>query len=97
MTLAIVFRPEALEDALTVREWYEARQVGLGAEFVGQLSAVLNRLAEFPLTSQRVRGETRRAVLEQFPYAVYFRATTVELVVLAVHGRQHPVRWQRRR
>jgi plasmid stabilization system protein ParE len=97
VTLVVVFRPEAQDDALVVRDWYEERQANLGAEFVAQLSAVINRIAEHPLMSQRVRGETRRAVLDQFPYAVYFRPTATEVVVLAVHGRQHPVRWQRRK
>jgi hypothetical protein len=43
-----------------------------------------------------VRGQTRRAVLKRFPYAVYYRQTNDQIVVLAVHGRQDPKRWQSR-
>jgi plasmid stabilization system protein ParE len=40
----------------------------------------------------------RRALVGRFPYAIYFRATPNEIVVLAViHGRRHPRRWQSRR
>ena len=31
-------------------------------------------------------GETRRAILNRFPYAVYFRVAGDDIVVLAVHG-----------
>jgi hypothetical protein len=49
-----------------------------------------------PLTFRRVRGETRRGVLDRFPYAISFRLTDEDIVVLAVHGRQDPARWQSR-
>ena len=39
-------------------------------------------------------AKSRRAVLLRFPYAVYFRLDRETLVVLAVHGRQDPARWQ---
>ena len=51
---------------------------------------------EAPSAFPRVRGETRRAVLTRFPYALYFRVTDESIVVLAVHGRQNPSRWRRR-
>jgi hypothetical protein len=33
-------------------------------------------------------------VLNRFSYAVYFRTHQAEIIVPAVHGRQHPRRWQ---
>jgi toxin ParE1/3/4 len=51
-----------------------------------------------PLAYPRVRGDTRRALVRRFPYAVYFRPTADETVVLAVmHGRRNPRRWRSRR
>jgi hypothetical protein len=35
-------------------------------------------------------------VLRRFPYAVYFREQGVEILVIALHGRQDPQRWQQR-
>jgi hypothetical protein len=35
-------------------------------------------------------------VLMRFPYAIYFRVSDEAVVVLAVHGRQDPARWQAR-
>ena len=51
-----------------------------------------------PLAYPRVHGETRRAVVRRFPYAIYFRPVSDEVVVLAVmHGRRLPRRWRSRR
>jgi len=51
-----------------------------------------------PLAYPRVYGDIRRALVQRFPYAVYFRPLGDELVVLAVmHGRRLPRRWQSRR
>ena len=48
--------------------------------------------ASFPC----VDAEVRRLVVRRFPYAVYFREVGDEVLVLAVHGRQDPRRWQGR-
>ena len=96
MTREVIFRPQASREALEVRQWYEARRAGLGSEFGVEVDAVVNRIIENPGAFPKVRGETRRAVLTRFPYAIYFRMTNAEIVVLAVHGRQDPQRWQTR-
>ena len=96
MTRTVVFRPQADDEAVEVRGWYEARRPGLGNEFGAEVDAAVARIVEHPLAYPRVRGETRRAVLNCFPYAIYYRATADAIIVLAVHGRQHPSRWQRR-
>ena len=96
MTRRVVFRPEAAAEALDTRNWYEGRQPGLGVAFRKCLDDAIERLAKDPSQFRRVSGETRRALLDRFPYAVYFRATADDVVVLAVHGRQHPLNWQQR-
>jgi plasmid stabilization system protein ParE len=54
------------------------------------------RIAETPFAFPRVHGDTRRAVLRRFPYAIYFRILDDDIVILAVHGRQDPQRWKSR-
>ena len=94
MPLRIVFRPQAEGETLAVCAWYESRRTGLGREFAEAVDALLDRMAARPRAFPRVHGEIRRAVLSRFPYAVYFRLDRETLVVLAVHGRQDPARWQ---
>lgn len=90
------FRPQAEAEVLEVRNWYEDRRQGLGNEFGTAVGNLVGRVAENPLAFPRVRGEIRRATLHRFPYAIYFRLAGDEIIVLAVHGRQYPRRWQSR-
>ena len=96
MALEIVFRPQAEDEALSVLRWYESRRPGLGREFGQALDVLIARIAASPLAFPRVHNETRRAILSRFPYAVYFRLAREAIIVLAIHGRQHPSRWRRR-
>ena len=92
----IVFRPQAEDDALEARAWYEARRAGLGKEFGMAVDELVSRIAANPLAFPLVHKETRRAVLSRFPYAIYFRVASEEIVVQALHGRQHPSNWRAR-
>ncbi len=96
MPYTAVFRPEAGEEVLEARRWYESRSEGLGQRFADALDALMTRVLARPLAFPEVHGDTRRAVLARFPYAVYFRIDGELVVVLAVHGRQDPARWQGR-
>ncbi|MFN0074207.1 MAG: hypothetical protein ACKVVP_22225 [Chloroflexota bacterium] len=67
MTLRVVFRPEAEDEVLEVRQWYESRSVGLGQGFGHALDALIARIADNPHVFPHVRNESRRAVLSRFP------------------------------
>lgn len=96
MTRRVHFRPEAVAEAVETRDWYEHRQPGLGAAFRAALDVVIEGIATSPSRFRQVHGDTRRALLDRFPYAVYFRVDNEDVIVLAVHGRQHPRNWQTR-
>jgi plasmid stabilization system protein ParE len=98
VTPRLVFRPEAESELLDTRLWYDDQQPGLGQSFATEVDRVLMAIVEHPLAHPRVHGETRRALVRRFPYAIYFRAMSDEVVVLAVmHGRRLPRRWRSRR
>lgn len=95
--LHVVFRPQAAAEAVEVQEWYESRSTGLGDQFGEALQGLVERIVDMPSAFPHVHGATQRAVLSRFPYAVYFRVAGGSVVVLAIHGRQHPSHWQRRK
>ena len=98
MTPRLVLRPQAEAEILDARDWYEEQRPGLGGAFATEVDSGLGRIVEAPLAYPRVHGETRRALLRRFPYAIYFHAMPDEIVVLAIiHGRRHPGTWQSRR
>lgn len=96
MPTPVVFRPQAEDDVLEARAYYESRRVGLGREFGVAVEALVTRIADNPLLFPKVDNETRRAVLSRFACAIYFRLSDEVAVVLAIHGRQNPSRWQTR-
>jgi plasmid stabilization system protein ParE len=98
VTPRLVLRPQAETELLDARDWYEDQHPGLGGAFATEVERAVGGILQAPLAYPRVQGEIRRALLRRFPYAIYFRATPDEIVVLAViHGRRHPQRWQSRR
>ena len=98
MTPRLVFRPEAEAELLVVRDWYEAGGVGLGTAFAAAVETTVTAILQNPLAYPRVKGDTRRALVRRFPYAVYFHAAGDEIIILAVmHGRRNPRHWRSRR
>ena len=96
MSTRVVFRPQAEDELLEVQRWYDSRAADLGKQFGQAVNQLVDRIAANPLTFPLVHNDTRRAVMSRFPYALYFRVDADGIVVLAIHGRRHPSRWQTR-
>jgi toxin ParE1/3/4 len=95
--VTIRFRSKAARDLLEAKNWYENQREGLGLEFVDAIMGVVARVDATPAQFPRVRGETRRALLRRFPYAIYFIVEGDHRVVLAVlHQAANPMRLRRR-
>ena len=97
MSRPLVIGRSAEIDILEVFDWYEAQRHGLGEEFVAALDACLQQIQERPEAHARVTDVVRRALLQRFPYGVYFEDRPEAIVVLAcVHGSRSPEVWRRR-
>jgi plasmid stabilization system protein ParE len=73
-------------------------RAGLGLEFLHELGAAYDRIAEDPFKYQDLEGGIRRALLRRFPYAVYFSVENDTVVILAIlHVSRDPAEWQQRR
>jgi plasmid stabilization system protein ParE len=93
----VVFRPQAEQEVLLARRWYEEQRPGLGVQFANAIDDTIERTSSNAPAFPFVHGETRRAVVRRFPYGIYFRTLTDDIVITAVmHGRRHPRRWQSR-
>jgi plasmid stabilization system protein ParE len=93
----LVFRPQAAAELRSASNWYEEQKSGLGTRFSQAIDEVLNRITERSAAFPIGYGEIRRAVLRQFPYAIYFREAAEGIVVIAVmHSHRHPRHWQSR-
>lgn len=84
-------------DVESAFEWYETEEPGLGFEFVEQVRAAYQLVAQNPFAFQNLRSSIRRALTRRFPYAVYFSVENDTVLILAVlHCARDPAEWQRR-
>ena len=91
MTYDVIVRPLAEQDLEDAQRWYDDQRAGLGAEFRQSVDQLLVRLSETPLIYPIVHRRVHRAVLQRFPYLLYFTVTSNSVSVLAcLHGRRSP-------
>ena len=94
----LISEPAVDLDVEAAFEWYEREQAGLGVDFLDELRATYNRIADGPLKYQELRGGIRHALFKRFPYTVYFAVEGDIIIVVAVlHASRDPAEWQRRR
>jgi plasmid stabilization system protein ParE len=97
MSLLVTFHRAASAELIEASEWYESKRVGLALEFIAETDRCVSLASKNPLQFAIVRGDIRRAVLDHFPYSIYFRVEESRIVILAVfHGRRNPAIWQSR-
>ena len=97
MTLPVVWTPEANEDLLEARVWYDKISPKLGERFALAVEATVEAVAQHPLQFPVVYRSRRRAGVRRFPYGIFFEMQDNRIVVIACfHGRRNPRRWQSR-
>jgi len=76
VTFDFVVRPEAEADIEDTYAWYESRSAGLGDRFLDAVEATLGFVPEapqrFPEKHREPDFTIRRALVEGFPYGVFF-------------------------
>ena len=88
---AVWFLDAAEDDIAAAFEWYESQRVGLGAEFVHAVDAVLVSLVDFPESREVFHRGTRRCLMGRFPFEVFYRLEDGLLVVVAcMHAARDP-------
>ena len=94
MTFTVQFEASAKNDLLAAFEWYEARQSGLGDEFLRSIAAIEESLARNPHRYPVANDPYRSAKVRKFPYGLHYRIIGTRVSILAcLHFRQSPDRW----
>jgi toxin ParE1/3/4 len=92
--------PEARAELRRAALWYDERRSGLGDEFVAEVSAALDRIADVPESypawpRTRAAGSVIcKAPIHRFPYVIAFEKHEQYVLVLAVaHTKRRPLYW----
>jgi plasmid stabilization system protein ParE len=98
-----VVRPEAEADIEDAYVWYEGRSPGLGDRFLGAVDETMELVrgapARFPEKHREPDFSIRRALVDGFPYGVFFiwnETIDATSVIACMHARRDPRRWLQR-
>lgn len=99
MTWQVRFTPLTDADVAETYAWYEAARPQLGEDFLRELQRTLGFVVAYPEGCPNVHRGLRRALLNRFPYSLYYRLIDAESVIevrACLHQSQHPRNWRRR-
>lgn len=88
---------EAEEELRAAVRFYEDEREGLGRALLAEVRRALRFIREHPLAAKVERGEIRIRTIARFPYRVYYRARSDEILVVTIgHRRRRPGYWRNR-
>jgi plasmid stabilization system protein ParE len=84
MKFILVVTPEANDDILDAKEWYEAESSRASHDFVSIVKKSLNFISENPYSGRIIRENVRAKYLGKFPYIIYYEIYDNYVIVLEV-------------
>lgn len=91
------FHPEAVAELNSAAQFYDLRVAGLGQQFAGEVQRTVLFICKYPDAGATVQSNTRRVLVDRFPFAVFYRFEREGIQIVAVaHTRKHPGYWRRR-
>ena len=89
MKWLVTIRPEAENDLIAARDWYDERRSGLGDEFLDEISLAMLQLESSPERERLYYRNFRRIIVRRFPYKVFYQIIDNRVVVFRVlHAKQ---------
>jgi plasmid stabilization system protein ParE len=93
----LLYTPEAEQDIADAYSWYEAREPGLGEEFLRCVEACVLTIQRHPYLYPLVVDEFRRALVRRFPFEIFYEPAEPSLIIYSVfHCSQDPQKWRSR-
>lgn len=90
-------RSEARSEINAAFEWYFQRSPIAADAFLAEIAVVLKRITAHPKLHPSFTQNTRRAVLDKFPYSVIFQEKNETILVIAVaHAKRRFNYWAQR-
>jgi len=91
------FLAPAEEEMKTSAQYYAQQLPGLGDRFLKEIGSCVSAIRDYPESGVIIYPGLRRKLLRHFPYALLYRITPTEIVILAVmHLHRKPGYWLNR-
>lgn len=89
------FTSVALEELKEAITYHEQRENGLGAAFLDEIDATVERILQNPSAWHPLSLRTRRCRTHRFPFGLIYQIRPDEILVTSVMDlRRDPVSWQ---
>ncbi len=96
--MKILFHFEAEKEFLDAINYYNERSKGLGLEFAKEVYSTIERIKAFPNAWSKLSKNTRRCLLNRFPYGIVYSIKDDEIIILAVMQlNRKPDYWKNRK
>jgi plasmid stabilization system protein ParE len=93
----IEIHPAALAELKSAVEWYLERSEPAAEEFVAEVDRAIALVIESPPRWPVSEYNTRRFVLQRFPFSITYREKDAGVQILAIaHGHRRPGYWKER-
>jgi toxin ParE1/3/4 len=97
LTHLLVLTDQAELDLLETRDWYDRQRFGLGDDFMFAVDACFAQIERAPEAFVFSHERVRRALLKKFPYAVLFRVSEDEILIVGcLHTSRDRTSWEER-
>ena len=94
MKRRLIVRPEASDELSEAVSWYRRKSPALAASFKAAVMQAFKSVSKWPAASPEIADGVRRALTNQFPYAIFYSEDSEEIVILAIkHQAQDPESW----
>lgn len=92
------FHEEAERELNSAIDYYNEVQPGLGAAFLGEVTAAIENILAQPMAWHPLSANTRRCLTNKFPFGIVYQPLPEAVYIIAVmHLSREPGYWQKRR
>jgi toxin ParE1/3/4 len=89
--------PAARREIRDAAIFYAQRNQAIGDRFLDAVESAIRKIRETPNRFRQLENELYQCRIKEFPYAIIYKMTKTELIILAVkHDRRRPDYWRTR-
>lgn len=95
--MRLIYHPDAETELIEAAQYYEHRVALLGVRFLDDTDRAVSMILESPQRWTIIEEDVRSYLMPRFPYAIYYRAFSDRIHILAFkHHSRHPGYWRYR-